>query len=313
VPDALPGMTFGHRIIALSAWLHYGLGETISHIISVFGHHLHFNLSQGGLVAAWQRLAEILYPWYEQIGKDVKNSGVLHADETGWRVNGKNHWLWCFTTSKSTYYMIDNSRGSPALSKFFTEAFDGILITDFWRAYDAVDCEERQVCLPHLFRELKKVDGKTGSPQWAGYAKKLKRLLKDAIRLSMRQDLSEAAFASRRRRIEKRLEELVGLDWGDADARRLNKRLARHFDDLFTFLHYPEVPSDNNHAEREIRPAVIMRKNSLCNRSEIGAFTQAILMSVYRTLKLRGHDPLKTIVNALKTYVKTGALPPLPE
>ena len=94
VPDALPGMTFGHRIIALSAWLHYGMGETISHIISVLGHHLHFNLSRGGLVAAWQRLAEILYLWYEQIAQEVKHSGVLHADETGWRVDGKTHWLW---------------------------------------------------------------------------------------------------------------------------------------------------------------------------------------------------------------------------
>jgi len=51
------------------------------------------------------------------------------------------------------------------------------------------------------------------------------------------------------------------------------------------------VPSDNNHGERQIRPAVIIRKNSLCNRSEQGAATQAILMSIYRTLKLRGLSP----------------------
>jgi hypothetical protein len=60
----------------------------------------------------------------------VKESGVLHADETGWRVNGRTHWLWCFSTKTATCYIIDRSRGSPALSKFFTSAFGGVLVTD---------------------------------------------------------------------------------------------------------------------------------------------------------------------------------------
>ena len=72
------------------------------------------------------------------------------------------------------------------------------------------------------------------------------------------------------------------------------------------------MPPDNNHAERMIRPAVIIRKNSPCNRSERGAATQAALMSIYRTLKLRGLDPTRTIAAALKSYLITGALPPLP-
>ena len=62
-----------------------------------------------------------------------------------------------------------------------------------------------------------------------------------------------------------------------------------------------------------IRPAVIPRKNSLSNRSEKGAATQAVLMSVFRTLKLRRHDPLKVIPEALRTYLTTGSLPPLPK
>ena len=58
---------------------------------------------------------------------------------------------------------------------------------------------------------------------------------------------------------------------------------------------------------------MIIRKNSLGNRSATGARVQASLMSIYRTLKLRGHDPLTTLVNALKHYVRTGKLPPLPD
>jgi len=60
------------------------------------------------------------------------------------------------------------------------------------------------------------------------------------------------------------------------------------------------VPFDNNLAERMIRPAVVLRKNSQSNRSERGAAVQAVLMSIYQTLKLRGHDPLATITKALR-------------
>jgi len=74
----------------------------------------------------------------------------------------------------------------------------------------------------------------------------------------------------------------------------------------------PDVPFDNNHAEREVRPAVLMRKNSFQNMSEAGALTHSILMTVFRTLKRRGHNPVDTLVEALREYVATGALPPLP-
>jgi transposase len=90
------------------------------------------------------------------------------------------------------------------------------------------------------------------------------------------------------------------------------KRLRRHPDDLLTFLDEPDVPFDNNHAERAIRPAVMIRKNNSGNRSDRGADTQAVLMSVYRTLQQRGHAPLKKVVEALTTYLRSGELPPLP-
>jgi hypothetical protein len=76
--------------------------------------------------------------------------------------------------------------------------------------------------------------------------------------------------------------------------------------------HYPEIPFENNFAERQIRPAVILRKNSQSNRSDRAAVTQAVRMSIDRTLRLRGQDPLNTIAAALRTYLQTGHLLPLP-
>jgi transposase len=313
VPDALPKSALGHRIMALTGWLHYGLGVTISQVIALLGHLLQTRLSAGGLMAMWMRLAQLLGPWYEQIGRQARTSAVLHADETGWRVNGQTWWLWCFANRQACFYMIDRSRGSPALAKFFLTEFDGVLVTDFWAAYNAVCAAERQCCLVHLLRELEKVDLHNRSAQWLAFAKKLRRLIGDGIRLRKREDYTPQRYASRVCRIDQRLMALARAEHADADASRLGKRLLRHADQLFTFLDYPDVPFENNFAERMIRPAVIIRKNSLSNRSEGAAAAQAVLMSVYRTLKLRGHNPIATVANALRTYAQTGTLPSLPE
>jgi len=315
VPDALPGSTLGNRVLGLSAWLHYNLGNTLSQIVEVFNFHLQLKLTPGGLVQMWYRLQAFLYAWYEQIQQEALQSAVLFADESGWRVDGKTHWLWCFTTRNATFYMIDRSRGSPALQKFFIKEFAGTLVTDFWGAYNAVACAHRQTCLAHLLRELEHTEKyKSPGEHWPAFAKKLRRLLSDAFRLRRRQaKLSAATYASRRERLTARLQTLIDTPWKDANAKRLVKRFRRHRNDLFTFLDQPDVPFDNNTAERAIRPAVIIRKNSYGNRSQRGADCQAVLMSIFRTLKQRGHDPIQTIVDALATCLTTGQLPPLPK
>jgi transposase len=313
IPDALPGSTLGNHTLVLSAWLHYGLGNTLSQVVDVFNYHLQIKLTPGGLIQQWYRLQEILYPWYEQLQTEALQSAVLHADETGWRVDGKTHWLWCFTTPRLTYYMIDRRRGSPALAEFFREEFAGTLVSDFWGAYNFVQCGARQTCLAHLLRDLKFVEQyKRPGEHWPLFVKKLRRLLGDAIRLHKQGNRDDPAFASRRQRLHDRLAKLIDAPWQDSQARRLVKRLRRHQGDLFTFLDRTDVPFDNNHAERAIRPAVIIRKNSYANRSDRGADAQAVLMSLYRTLKQRGHDPITIIRNALTTYLTTGQLPPLP-
>jgi transposase len=314
VPDALPGSTIGLRVVVLSAWLHYLLGTTLAQIIDVFNFHLQFPLSCGGLIQMWRRLREILLAWSLEIQAQALRSAVLHADETGWRVNGTTYWLWCFASKDVTHYMIDRRRGSAALKKFFKDEFAGVLVTDFWGAYNAVVCARKQKCLPHLLRDLKrtqhyhKPDG-----DWPAFSKQLKRLIRDSIRLSKRRkEMSARSFASRRQRLDVRLRELLAQPWEQRHARRLVKRLRRHASELFTFLDHAAVPFDNNHGERQIRPAVIARKNSYANGSEDGAETQAILMSVFRTLKQRGHNPVSAVTNAVRTYLQTGQLPDLP-
>ena len=313
VPAAMPKATLGHQVIAMTSWFHYGLGLTIDQVVDILGYQMQTKLTPGGLIDAWHRLAEILIVWYEQIAVEAKKSSRLHADETGWRVSGQTQWLWCFTNDRNCYYMIDRSRGSPALQQFFTEEFEGVLITDFWPAYESVCAEDRQYCLVHLLRELEKVDEHNDSLEWVAFAKKLRRLLRDGIRLRKRKDFVPGKEQNKVNRLNARLVAMANEEPLDGDTRRLTKRLSKHAEYIFTFLDYGDVPFENNFAERQIRPAVILRKNTQSNRSDRGAATQSVLMSVYRTLKLRGHAPTKTIADALKTYLSTGQLPPLPD
>ncbi len=313
VPDALPHCTLGHRTVALAAWLHYGLGATTSQIADVFNQHLQLKLTAGGLVQMWHRLAEVFGPWYEQIHRHCLDAGVLHADETGWRVEGQTWWLWCFSTDDATYYLIDPSRGHPALDQFFTQEFDGVLVSDFWAAYDAVG-RLHQKCWPHLLRDLKEVNaGGDNGEDWPEFDKRLRRLYGDAIRLvAQRASLSSEAYAMRQARLEGRMIDLARAEWKNTQARRLAKRLEKYGDYLLTFVEYPDAPPSTNPAEREVRPAVLMRKASYGNQSDRGAQTRGVLMTVFRTLKRRDLEPLAVIADALRTYTVTGKLPPLP-
>ena len=313
VTEALPRAAVGNKILTLSAWMHYGVGVTLSQIIAVLNSHMSFRISEGGLVEMWHRLAKILDEWYEQIAQEARSEAVLHADETGWRVNGRTHWLWCFTSKDLTCYFINRSRGSPALLEFMGKTFSGCLVTDFWAAYNRIACESRQYCLAHLFRELDKVDASNKSDEWKVFRKKLTRLLNDALSLNHPDGVSEDSWDSRYARLLDRLHVMIRESGNDPDVRRLCARLGKYENGIFTFLLDKDIDHTNNRAEREIRPAVVMRKVIQQNRSDKAAHTQEVLMTVYRTLKLRGHDPLKTVVNSLSIYLETGKLPALPE
>jgi hypothetical protein len=256
-PDAEPNATPGHGAVAITAWRYDELGITIDQIVRIFATQLNTRLSAGGLAAMGQRLARTLAPWHERIGEQAKASSHLHADETGWRVEGRTHWLWCFANGRCCYSMIDRSRGGPALARFFPDPFDGVLISDFRAADESVEANERQSCLLPLRRELKKVDQPNSSAEWRAFAKKLRRLIRDGVRLCRRSEQPAEAHPSRGRRIHDRLGALADAAYHHADASRLAKRIGRRRDWLFTFLDHPHAPWENNFAERRLRPAAV--------------------------------------------------------
>jgi transposase len=302
ITDAFPNAMIGLRVIVFTAWLHYLIGISVNNIVKMLGVFAKFKVTPGALTQAWGRLASLLEPVYEDTRKKVQKAAVLNADETGWRINGVTHWLWCFTTKKFCYYIIDRSRGSPVVKKVFGKIFRGILICDFWGAYNKLCALAKQRCLYHLFTELVKVDKDNRSTPWRKFRKKLYRLLKDAIRLSDKKDmLTGEVFQRRKAKLYSRLDQLLKTHNENKDIKRLIKRLNRHRKELFTFLEYEGVSPYNNHSEQQMRKPVITRKITQQNRSKMGAKTLAILMTVFRSAELQNLDPVQTVLDMAKS------------
>jgi len=250
----------------------------------------------------------------EQLGSEARTSKVLHVDETGWRVVGRTWWLWCFTGTHLAYYLIARCRGSPVVARVLGKMFAGTFVCDFFGAYNLICAAAKQRCLVHLFRELHKVLERNTSAQWTAFCKRLKRLLHDAMRLceGRGKRCPPPSLKKRKTLLHTRLDELCAATYKDPDCRRRVKRLSMCREELFTFVDHQSVPPDNNHAERQLRPAVIMRKNSYCNRSEHGAETQATLMSIFRTLHMRNANAVETLCASLRSCIASGNLLPLP-
>jgi len=312
VNEALPNCTLGLYLIIMTAWLHYGLGVTIGNVVKWLNRICQIEVSSGGLFQAWYRIAEILKPFYEQIKEEARSSAVLHGDETGWRVNGKTFWLWCFAAKNLVFYVIKPSRASPVVKEVLGEIFKGVLICDFFGAYNAIVAWAKQRCITHLLRELKKISEHNYGGIWVDFYRKLRRVLKDALKLrELKEGLDKEQYQRRIRKLYDRLDELMYCNYNDKDVMRIVKRLRRHRSELFTFLEHCGVDASNNHAERMLRPPVTSRKNSYCNRSERGAEVQAIMMSIFKTLELRGIDPVRYLEESIRNQISTGILLPL--
>lgn len=303
--DALKNSQIGLRVVVFSAWLHYLVGVSVSNIVKWLSVFSHLKISPGGLTQAWANLAQLLEWHYQAVAQEINRGDKIHADETGWRVNGRTHWLWSFSDTRFCYYVINRSRGSPVVATLFGKKFAGILLCDFWGAYNKLQALAKQRCLYHLFTELRRISKTNDSIEWKRYRKKLTRLLKDAIRLQSQKSRLDASVYDRRKQcVLERFEAVRTLETSHRDIRRLGKRFKRHQDEMFTFLDYEDLSPYNNHAEQQMRGPVISRKISQQNRSRKGVSTQAVLMTLFRSLQLQGKNPVEALLKLTKDSIE---------
>lgn len=190
--------------------------------------------------------------------------------------------------------------------------YDGILISDFLSAYNKIKAKGKQKCLVHLLRELKRIqEALWDDPSVQNFCQRLKGLLKDAIELAkayQNKTLSKTDFERKRTRLEESLKDLTYADPHHRILQRLVKRLNQYRGELLTFLVHPGIDSNNNHAERQIRPNVLLRKITFGNRSVQGTQNHNVLMSVIQTAKLQNLNPLQFLQNWLFSFDKPNAI-----
>lgn len=320
-PPAAPGVDLPHAQLGLealstAAMLRVAYRLPFRQVSSLLAAVPGLSVSAGGLVKQLKRMARWLRPAYGEIRRALRVASVLHADETHWRVAGRNGHLWTLTDGDGepdanaddaghhTLYHVDRSRARKVIRELLGEGYGAddatTLVADFYAAYDGLP-GPKQRCLAHLQRELKDTVA-TRPDALAGHAffRRGRRLIRDMLRLRKRKGaLDERVYERRVRRVETRLATLAEdhLKDDDADAARLAKRLSKHRADLTRFLRDEAVPATNNAAERALRPAVVMRKVTGGNRAASGADAWAVLASVMRTAQQQGRgvmDELRT-------------------
>ena len=265
------------------------------------------DISTSGLSQHVIRVSKIMKATYDEILGDINNAMTLHADETGWRVKGKNWWLWVFGNQDSAYFTVDRSSGSYVVRRVLGEIFLGLLVVDGWGAYLQLICEQ-QSCMAHLLRKIRKF--RDAFPRLSTIVKfyvKLRRILRDGERLQAgREKLGEKVFQRRLKKLEKRLDDL--LNWPNPNdiLQEIIKKVKKQQPRILTFVGHPGAPCHNNYGEFLIRIGVLKRKISGGSVSAEGANAYAILLTIYVTCRLRGISFPKYMKEALRHYIKTG-------
>lgn len=283
------GVVVGPRAKALASDLKHRLGSSYGKVSEVLNDAFGLRVCRSGWCQADQKLAETVRPVYEHLVETVRKCSVVHADETGWRIDILSAWLWVFTNQEVTVYAIRDNRSSDVVIEILGQEFRGTLASDCFLAYDDRRLKTwlKQKCLSHLLKDLKEMkENKTGRA--LHFARQLTALLQQAIALKAEKPhLDPFTFYQRSQVLEAQLDALIGPQrrLKDRENARFARRLRKHRAHLLRFLYVDDLEATNNQAERMLRPAVITRKTNGCNRTRQGADAHAILSSVLVTCR----------------------------
>ncbi len=224
------------------------------------------------------------------------------GDETGWREDGRNGYIWAMGTPEGDcYYERHASRSGDVINDLLGEAFTGVLTTDFYAGYNDTPGGKHQRCWVHLLRDLHKL--KEQYPQHSevlAWAEAIRHLYDRAVAV---RDQSESIRRAHRSEGEAQIR-VLGQQYcalKGHPCQTLAKRLLRHQGELLVFLTSLGVEPDNNRAERMVRPLVVTRKISGGSRSKTGSETHMILASVVQTCQAKSRHVFSEILRLLQS------------
>jgi len=308
----------GVRLISLIAYLRSTLRMPVRQVVAYLAAVHGVELSIGEIPAVLHRVRRATQETVRGLKEEARASPVLHADETGWRENGRNGYIWTFCTPGEEairYYEYDRSRGQQVVARVLGSGFAGHLVSDFLGSYN-VYAGAHQRCWVHLLRLLHALKetyaGETAVVAWAQAV----RAVYDASQAWVQQ--GERTRAEREVQYVQRVEAIRSLALPYARERghacqALAKLLLRHEDELFQFVLVEGLSADNNLAERSLRPLVVIRKISGGSRGNEGTKTRMALASLFGTWQARGLNPLTECLNLLRRSTNLQTETPLPQ
>lgn len=295
----------GVRIASLIGFLSQTLRLPIRRLQTYLRTIHHLTLSAGEIVELRHQVRRTLQGAVETLKQQARASPILHGDETSWRENGQNGYIWAFSTPGDDavrYYEYDPSRGRQVVRRILGGKFTGHLVSDFYGSYN-VYVGKHQRCWVHLLRDLHAL--KEHYPidaaivRWAQEV----RALYDEAQVWLEAH-PQPAQAAREEQYVSLVERAHTLALAHARSKRhpcqaLAKRLLRHEDELFQFVLVEGLSADNNLAERSLRPLVVIRKISGGSRSAEGSKTRMALASLFETWQARGLNPFDECLKLL--------------
>jgi len=267
-------------------------------------------VSKRTIEAAQQQAYEALAPFEQEVRRQLLQEEVLHADETGMRVDGKRQWFHSLSTPLLTLYQVHSKRGGEAIEdNGVIPAFKETLVHDCWSPYFGYG-GKHGLCGAHLQRELEGISENDGHG-WACETFVLLEMMARATGTHGNQALSESLITW----FEQAYDSI--LLQGEQDlpppqktpgkrgrvkkskAANLHARLVTHRDSVLRFLRNPAVPFTNNLAERDIRMAKLREKTSGCSRTFAGAEKFARIRGYISTSLKQDKDLFQNIMNAM--------------
>jgi transposase len=305
-PAVLPKSLFGNQLIATAATMHYLHGIPMGRICEQIG------IDPGSLVEIFHHLGRLFSQVPQRLIEQYRQSPVKHADETGWRTNGKNGYAWLFATEKISVFQFRNTRSARVPRAVFgTNALPGVLVVDRYAGYSKTPCAI-QYCYSHLLREIQDLEKEFPDvSEVKAFVSTVAPLLSLAMNLRG-QPISDAAFSHRAAELKAQILDAMNQPAQHAGIQHIQDIFRINQKRLYHWAEDRKIPAENNLAERNLRPTVIARKVSFGSQSDAGAHTRGLLMSALHTLKKQGFDvnsQLKCILDELANDIHQDPFP----
>jgi transposase len=294
---------FGPRLIALVTTLNKECGVSYERAARLLETMFGIRADRSSLNRAVLRMARVIEPLHEAIGRRVRESPMLSPDETGWKIGGHNAWLHVAATREDSYYMITRGRGTREATTLIGIGYEGRIVRDGHPSYRVFTKASSQTCLAHLLRRIEGLLETHDDDRSARWLRKVKTILQRAIEIRDRRDgatIGPNALLAGIRNVEASIDRLLRFVPPGENVRRFARHVHRERDALFTFLYFDATPATNYLAEQALRPAVVNRKMSAGNNTARGADAQAILMTALHSARKRSINSIELLVNALR-------------